>query len=217
MGALWFLTGWAEGTEFSLSRLRQWFSRISMDPVRTSAHCRFLQPSRTIVHLRSCRLCPGARRRLTPSGMTSPSIELSIALPSGHMHRILRLSSPPRSFVRELLLRRLPTLGSGINRAVVLTGSRHIGTTTIFFTDGLFGVQVHHPQFLEWVGTPESAGLLGRALGEWLRSLTRVQTPRRCAPATVRCELDDVQSQCSGSVCSQPTLCGVGYASIDCQ
>ena len=45
-----------------------------------------------------------------------------------------------------------------------------------FFKDGFFGVQVHHSQFLEWVGAPESARLLGRAPGEWIRSLTRTQT-----------------------------------------
>ena len=58
--------------------------------------------------------------------------------------------------------------------AVVLTGSRRIGTTNTIIR--IAGVQVHHPQFLEWVGTPESARLLGRAPGEWMRSLTRVQT-----------------------------------------
>ena len=31
--------------------------------------------------------------------------------------------------------------------------------------DSPFGVQVHHPQFLEWVGAPESACLPGRPLG----------------------------------------------------
>ena len=31
------------------------------------------------------------------------------------------------------------------------------------FTDGLFGVQVHHPQFLQWEGAPESARLLDTA------------------------------------------------------
>ena len=41
-----------------------------------------------------------------------------------------------------------------------------------YIKDGQFGMQVHHPQFLEWVG----ARLLGRAPGEWVRSLTRVQT-----------------------------------------
>ena len=42
--------------------------------------------------------------------------------------------------------------------------------------DGLFGLQIHHPQFLEWVGAPESAHLLGRAPSEWIQSLTRSQT-----------------------------------------
>ena len=42
--------------------------------------------------------------------------------------------------------------------------------------DGPFGLLVHHPQFLEWVGAPELACLLGRAPGKWILSLTRVQT-----------------------------------------
>ena len=42
--------------------------------------------------------------------------------------------------------------------------------------DGLFGMQIHHPRFLEWVGAPESARLLGRAPSEWIRSLARLQT-----------------------------------------
>ena len=42
--------------------------------------------------------------------------------------------------------------------------------------DGLLGVQIHHPRFLERVGAPESARLLRHALSEWIRSLTRLQT-----------------------------------------
>ena len=37
------------------------------------------------------------------------------------------------------------------------------------------GLQLHHPQFLEWVGAPESARLLGLAPGEWLWVITREQ------------------------------------------
>ena len=37
-------------------------------------------------------------------------------------------------------------------------------------------MQVHHPQYLEWVGAVESARLLGCAPSEWIRSLTRLQT-----------------------------------------
>ena len=39
-----------------------------------------------------------------------------------------------------------------------------------------FGIQLHHPQFLEWVGALESARLLGRAPGEWLQVMSREQT-----------------------------------------
>ena len=38
--------------------------------------------------------------------------------------------------------------------------------------DSPFGVQVHHPRFLEWVGTPESTCLLGRPPAEWLQVMT---------------------------------------------
>ena len=42
--------------------------------------------------------------------------------------------------------------------------------------DGLFDVQINHPQFLEWVGAQESARLLGREPGKWIRSLTQFET-----------------------------------------
>ena len=42
--------------------------------------------------------------------------------------------------------------------------------------DTPFGLQVHHPQFLEWVGAPESARLLDRPPGEWLRVMYMEQT-----------------------------------------
>ena len=86
-----------------------------------------------------------------------------IARRSGHLHRILHLSSLPRSFVKDILMRRLPTLGSVTNREVVPTGSRHIGTTTTSLRMG-------------WVGAPESAANMDVAPGEWMRSLTRTQT-----------------------------------------
>ena len=40
---------------------------------------------------------------------------------------------------------------------------------------GEFGVQLHHPWFLEWVDTPESASLLDMGPGRWLHSLSREQ------------------------------------------
>ena len=44
------------------------------------------------------------------------------------------------------------------------------------FVDTPFGVQVHHPQLLEWVGAPESARLLGRAPAQLLKFMSRQQT-----------------------------------------
>ena len=35
--------------------------------------------------------------------------------------------------------------------------------------DTSFGVQLHHPRFLECIGAPESAWLLGRPPAEWLQ------------------------------------------------
>ena len=54
--------------------------------------------------------------------------------------------------------------------------------------DGHFGVQMHHPRFLEWVGAPESARLLS--------------------------VFDDVDSQRPRSVCSLSPWDGVGDARI---
>ena len=42
--------------------------------------------------------------------------------------------------------------------------------------DTPFDLQVHHPQFLEWVGALESARLLGRPPAEWLQVMSREQT-----------------------------------------
>ena len=39
--------------------------------------------------------------------------------------------------------------------------------------DLAFGVQLHHPRFLECIGAPESARLLGRPQAEWVRTMDR--------------------------------------------
>ena len=41
--------------------------------------------------------------------------------------------------------------------------------------DVRFGLPLHHPQLLEWVGAPESARLLYRDSSDWIRSLSRSQ------------------------------------------
>ena len=43
--------------------------------------------------------------------------------------------------------------------------------------DTYFGVHIHHPQFLECVGAPESARLLGCPPAEWLQVMDRRDTP----------------------------------------
>ena len=43
------------------------------------------------------------------------------------------------------------------------------------FRTGEFGVPMHHPRFLEWIGLPESASLLEMGPGMWLHSLSRDQ------------------------------------------
>ena len=40
---------------------------------------------------------------------------------------------------------------------------------------GEFGVPLHHPGFLEWIGVPESASLLEMGPGMWLHYLSRDQ------------------------------------------
>ena len=39
--------------------------------------------------------------------------------------------------------------------------------------DPTFGVQLHHPRFLECIGATESARLLGRAPEDWIRTMSR--------------------------------------------
>ena len=40
---------------------------------------------------------------------------------------------------------------------------------------GEFGIPLHHPRFLEWIGVPESAGVLDMGPGRWLHMLLRDQ------------------------------------------
>ena len=39
--------------------------------------------------------------------------------------------------------------------------------------DPAFGVQLHHPRFIECIGAPESARLLGRSPAECVRTMDR--------------------------------------------
>ena len=65
---------------------------------------------------------------------------------------------------------------------------------------GEFGIPLNHPRFLEWVGVPESAGLLEMGPGRWLNALSRDQA-MDAAMVTSGCLLDGHEIGCSGSVC----------------
>ena len=43
----------------------------------------------------------------------------------------------------------------------------------IAVVDPVFGVQLHHPRFLECIGARESAGVLGLSLVEWIRTMNK--------------------------------------------
>ena len=40
-------------------------------------------------------------------------------------------------------------------------------------TDPVYGIQMHHPRFLEFIGAPESARLLFRSLAFWVQNMDR--------------------------------------------
>ena len=70
--------------------------------------------------------------------------------------------------------------------------------------DTAFGMQLHHPRFLECIGAPESARLLGRPQAEW--------PPRRprCSDAVAAGRRTNVFE----SDCPQP-ICGVTASNVD--
>ena len=55
---------------------------------------------------------------------------------------------------------------SGIRRTVIRTTQRH---------GGGYGLPMHHPRFLEWIGIPQSASLLEIGGAWWLDNLLRDQ------------------------------------------
>ena len=41
---------------------------------------------------------------------------------------------------------------------------------------GDYGLPLHHPWFVEWIGVPQSAGLIEISGGQWVNKLSRDQT-----------------------------------------
>ena len=83
---------------------------------------------------------------------------------------------------------------------------------------GEFGIPLHHPRFLEWIGVPESAGLLEMGPGRWLHSLSQdqamdaaIQLHRDvCLMATILDVLDQYSLSLQVTVVSGPGY-GCGY------
>ena len=151
-----------------------------MEPSRTSAPCQLLHTYRIVVCLRSRRLRPGVCHQLTRSGPTSHSTVPPIVRRSGHLYRIQCLSWFPLYFVKNRLTLRLTTFGSGISMAVVLTGSRDIGTTnTIIWIAGLVCRFITQNSWSGWGPRNRptySDGHLVCGSGPW----------PRCRPSTLR-------------------------------
>ena len=54
--------------------------------------------------------------------------------------------------------------------------TRHIAPRTICCTSGgLYGLPLHHPRFIKWIGVPQSAGLLEIGGAQWVDKLSRDQ------------------------------------------
>ena len=74
---------------------------------------------------------------------------------------------------------------------------------------GEFGVPLHHPRFLEWIGVPESASLLEMGPGMWLHSLSRDQA----MDAALQLHRDVCLMTTNLDVLDQYVLCLQGTAS----
>ena len=74
---------------------------------------------------------------------------------------------------------------------------------------GEFGLPIHHPQFLEWIGVPHSACLLEMGAGRWVDHLSRDQA----IAAAVHLQRDVGLMQTNIDVLDQYTLSLHGTAS----
>ena len=89
------------------------------------------------------------------------------SLPSGLTYR------PDQSSVHTVLASGTSSRPGGAGLSV----SFHVVQRTAVFADGnpAFGLQLHHPRFLEFVGAPESACLLYRSPTFWVDQLGEEQ------------------------------------------
>ena len=74
---------------------------------------------------------------------------------------------------------------------------------------GEFGLPVHHPQFLEWIGVPQSACLLEMGTGRWVDHLSR----NEAVAAAIQLQRDVGLMQTNLDVLDQYSLALQGTAS----
>ena len=74
---------------------------------------------------------------------------------------------------------------------------------------GDYGLPMHHPRFIEWIGVPQSAGLLEISGGRWLDNLSQDQV----ITAAVHLQRDVGLMQTNSDVLDQYTLSLQGTAS----
>ena len=85
------------------------------------------------------------------SERSDESFYIAVDSPAVQTPALIACCACPRSFAKNLLRRQLPTLGSGINRGVVPTGSRHIRTTTTCLRmDSLVCRLITHSSWSAW-------------------------------------------------------------------
>ena len=96
---------------------------------------------------------------------------------------LLHVASPPRDLSREGSFDAYCTQSdTGISPidlrwAVGLPISHDsYASADIADVDPVYGLQLHHPRFLEFIGAPESARLLIQTPGHWLRTMDREDT-----------------------------------------
>ena len=72
----------------------------------------------------------------------------------------------------------------------------------------VYGIQLHDPRLLEYVGVPESARLLSRSPEYWLHHLGHEKTFAAALPTSARCGPHPVQCPGSSAICdvAQPDL-----------
>ena len=151
------------------------------------------------------RRCPSPTALLSPPTAPLPSSiqvktdpALLLRLATAHHEWLPQPPPDPVPILPPFLLRKGPfdaaTCSAATTEHPLITNQRD-GCPYCFtsyrdykhsLVDTPFGLQVHHPKLLEWVGAPEYARLLGRPLTEWIRVTPAAAPSLFIAPVSVR-------------------------------